>query len=91
MGSSGATTRREIAARIRARIEAGEWPPSVKRADGTVEGTRLPSTRQFAEEYGSSEKTAAEAVAVLVNEGLLWTVPGGGRYVAGEEEQESPS
>ncbi|MEQ4302215.1 GntR family transcriptional regulator [Plantactinospora sp. B6F1] len=59
---------RDIAARIRARIEAGEWTP----------GTRLPRLDDFAAEYGANRDTVGRAIAVLETEGYVWAVQGRG-------------
>ncbi|WP_278045028.1 GntR family transcriptional regulator [Krasilnikovia cinnamomea] len=59
---------RDIASKIRARIEAGEWAP----------GTRLPRLDDFASEYGANRDTIGRAVAVLEAEGYVWAVQGRG-------------
>ena len=63
---------RQIADAIAARIRAGEWPP----------GARVPTTEEFAAEYGVSEPTAYRALSLLVYTGLLRGEIGRGRFVA---------
>jgi GntR family transcriptional regulator len=58
----------DIAAKIRERIEAGEWAP----------GTRLPRLDDFAAEYGANRDTIGRAIAVLETEGYVWAVQGRG-------------
>lgn len=66
-------TYREIADLIAARIAAGEWPP----------GGRLPTTDDFAAEYGCAEATAYRSLSLLVDRGIVRGVRGSGRFVAG--------
>ena len=56
---------------LRRAIEAGEYPP----------GELLPSQTQIMQTYGVARMTASRAVAQLVSEGLVVTVPGLGAYV----------
>jgi GntR family transcriptional regulator len=58
----------DIAAKIRERIEAGEWSP----------GARLPRLDDFAAEYGANRDTIGRAIAVLETEGYVWAVQGRG-------------
>ncbi|MFY1672407.1 GntR family transcriptional regulator [Plantactinospora sp. WMMB334] len=58
----------DIAAKIRERIEAGEWAP----------GSRLPRLDDFAAEYAANRDTIGRAVAALEAEGYLWAVQGRG-------------
>lgn len=62
---------RQVAAIIRARIEAGEIPP----------GRAIPSEKQLVGEYGIARETARKAVKVLRDEGLVEIVQGRGAYV----------
>ena len=62
---------RQIAAWLRARIEAGEFPPDIP----------LPSEKDLVEIFEVSRDTARRAVAVLRDEGLVVTVPQRGTYV----------
>jgi DNA-binding GntR family transcriptional regulator len=58
----------DIADKIRARIEAGEWGP----------GARLPRLDDFAAEYGANRDTIGRAISVLETEGYVWAVQGRG-------------
>jgi DNA-binding GntR family transcriptional regulator len=60
-----------IAAELRARVEAGEWPP----------GSTLPRMADLAREYGVNRDTLARAIAILEGEGLVWAVPRRGTVV----------
>ena len=63
---------RQIADEIAARVRAGEWKP----------GERVPTTDEFADEYGVSEATAYRALSLLIYSGLLRGESGRGRFVA---------
>lgn len=63
---------RKVAADLRRRVEAGEWPP----------GAPLPSLSALSIEYGVSQSTARKAIGSLVDAGLAETVPGWGTFVA---------
>lgn len=60
---------RQLAAILRARIEAGEIV------------TRLPGERALAEEYGVALGTVRKTLGVLRDEGLIETTRGWGSYV----------
>lgn len=62
---------RQIAGFLRAKIEAGEYPPDSK----------IPSRLALAHEYEVSPETAAKAVRILRDEGLVQVVPGYGVFV----------
>lgn len=62
----------EIAAAIEARIRAGEW----------AVGAKIPTTEQFAAEYGVSEASAYRALSFLVLTGWLRGERGRGRFVS---------
>jgi len=62
----------QIAAILRARIEAGELAPN----------RAIPSESRLMQEYGVARETARKAVRVLVAEGLVYVVQGRGAYVA---------
>lgn len=62
---------RQIAAALRADITEGRIPP----------GGRLPALRELMERYGVSRNTAAKAIDLLRNEGLVTTRYGSGAYV----------
>lgn len=61
----------QAAARIRERIRAGELGP------------RLPSYMSLAHELEVSPMTVQRAIRLLREEGLVYTVPGRGTFVAG--------
>lgn len=58
----------DLAAKIRERIEAGEWES----------GGRLPRLDDLAAEYGANRDTVGRAIAVLESEGYVWAVQGRG-------------
>jgi GntR family transcriptional regulator len=60
---------RQLAAILRARIEAGEIT------------TRLPGERALQQEFGMAIVTVRKAVRVLRDEGIVRTTPGWGTYV----------
>jgi GntR family transcriptional regulator len=64
---------RQLAAILRARIASGE-----------LRG-RVPGILRLADEYDVAEMTVRHAVAVLVDEGALVSVPGRGTFVAGTD------
>lgn len=59
----------QLAAILRARIEAGEIT------------SRLPGEKTLQQEFGMALATVRKAVKVLRDEGLVRTVPGWGTYV----------
>jgi GntR family transcriptional regulator len=61
----------DIAAKIRERIEAGEWEP----------GAKLPRLDDFAEQYEANRDTIGRAIGVLETEGFVWAVQGRGIIV----------
>lgn len=63
----------EIAARVRARIREGIYPP----------GSTLPSESALAASEGASRSTVRHAYRVLEDEGLVVAKQGRGRVVAG--------
>lgn len=64
-----------IAAAIRGQIK-----------DGTIRpGNPTPSITTLVQEYGVARQTAAKALHVLVDEGLVTRVPGLGYYVTDSE------
>ena len=63
---------RQIAAIWRERIQRGEL----------AAGARIPSRIDLAAEHGVSPETAAKAVRILRDEGLVEVVPGYGVFVA---------
>lgn len=54
-------------------IRSGRWSP----------GDEVPSSQQFAVEFGISQSTVDSAMRLLVREGWLRSHPGKGRYVTG--------
>src|SRR5215469_2890536 len=60
-----------IADHLAARIEAGELP----------RGSRLPSERDLASEYGAAVGTVRQAIAELRTRGLVTTLPAKGTFV----------
>ncbi len=62
---------RQIAAWLRKRIESGEFRP----------GRRLPSENDIMQMTGVAATTVRRAVALLRQQGLVYTVPGRGTYV----------
>ena len=62
---------RQIAAILRRRIESGPYPPD----------TRIPTESELVEAFEVARTTARRAIAVLREEGLIYTVPQRGSYV----------
>jgi GntR family transcriptional regulator len=62
---------RQIAAILRRRIESGQYPPD----------TRIPTESELMETFEVARTTARRAIAVLREEGLIYTVPQRGSYV----------
>jgi GntR family transcriptional regulator len=62
----------QIAADMRAKIEAGEYSADVA----------LPSIEKLAEEYGVATGTVQRALRILKQEGLIESQPGYGTFVA---------
>src|SRR4051794_16516332 len=58
----------DLAAKIRARIEEGEWEP----------GARLPTLDAFAAEYSANRDTVGRAISALEAQGVVWAVQGRG-------------
>jgi GntR family transcriptional regulator len=65
---------RQIAEIIRRRIDSGRYRPD----------TRIPTESELVEEFEVARTTTRRAVAVLREEGLIYTVPNRGSYVASE-------
>lgn len=59
--ASGVPLHRQLAAALRARIQAGEWPP----------GRLLPAVARLAYEYGVGKVTVQTAITALRAEGLI--------------------
>lgn len=62
---------RQIAAILRARIEAGEL----------AAGGLVPSETVLVQQFGVARETARRAIRILRDEGLIVTVPGVGSFV----------
>lgn len=65
---------RQIADVLRGRIASGKYLPD----------TRIPTESELVEEFEVARTTARRAVGVLREEGLIYTVPNRGSYVARE-------
>ena len=63
---------RQIAEILKRRILAGQYPPN----------SRIPTESELVEAYEVARTTARRAVGVLRDEGLVYTVPQRGTYVA---------
>ncbi len=68
---SGTPVYQQLAEILRGKIAAGELEPD----------RPLPSLVTLMQEYGVARGTAAKAVKVLVDDGLVRIVPGRGAYV----------
>ncbi|GLP71027.1 hypothetical protein TUSST3_76470 [Streptomyces sp. TUS-ST3] len=62
----------QVAGVIRQRIADGTYPPR----------TRVPSVMQLVDEYGIAQATAQKVLTRLRDEGLIYTAPGLGSFVA---------
>ena len=62
---------KQLAARIRAAIAAGEYAPD----------DQLPSLKRLAQETGLAQGTVQKAIRLLEDEGLVYTVNGRGSFV----------
>ena len=62
---------RQIAGWLRARIEAGDYPPDVP----------LPSEKELVDLFGVARDTARRAVQLLRDDGLVVTIAHRGTYV----------
>jgi GntR family transcriptional regulator len=63
---------RQIAAIIKRRILSGQYAPN----------TRIPTESELVETYEVARSTARRAIAALRDDGLVYTVPARGTYVA---------
>lgn len=61
----------QLAAILRERIKRGELPPN----------RPIPSVARLQQEYGLARGTILHTVRVLVDEGLVYVVPGKGTFV----------
>ncbi|MEQ4306042.1 GntR family transcriptional regulator [Plantactinospora sp. B6F1] len=62
---------RQLAAILAARIERGDWQPD----------RAIPSENQLVGTYGIARTTVRRAVALLVEQGLIYVVPQRGMFV----------
>lgn len=65
------TPYRQLAEILRARIARGDW----------AEGRPIPSETRLVQEYGLARSTVRRAIALLAEDGAVWTVQGRGTYV----------
>lgn len=65
---------RQIAGILRRRIESGQYPPD----------TRIPTESELMEAFEVARTTARRAIAALREDGLIYTVPQRGSYVASQ-------
>ncbi|GGW76758.1 GntR family transcriptional regulator [Streptomyces griseoloalbus] len=65
------TPYRQLADILKARIARGDWRL----------GRPIASETRLVQEYGLARSTVRRAIAVLVEEGVVWTVQGRGTYV----------
>ncbi|MEU3982526.1 winged helix-turn-helix domain-containing protein [Streptomyces sp. NPDC026672] len=65
---------KQVADVIRKRIADGTYPPR----------TRVPSVMQLVDEFGIAQATAQKVHQGLRDEGLIYTEPGLGSFVAGQ-------
>lgn len=66
------TPYRQLAGILRARVERGDWQPN----------RSIPSEARLVQEYGLARTTVRRAIALLVDEGVLFVVPQRGTFVA---------
>lgn len=71
------TPYRQLADILRARIRRGDW----------AEGRPIASETRLVQEYGLARSTVRRAIAVLVEDGDVWTVQGRGTYVGQPPEE----
>ncbi|NED35584.1 GntR family transcriptional regulator [Streptomyces sp. SID8499] len=71
------TPYRQLAEILRARIRRGDWAP----------GRPIASETRLVQEYGLARSTVRRAIAVLVEDGEVWTVQGRGTYVGQPPEE----
>lgn len=71
---------RQLAAILRARIERGDWAPN----------RQILSEAQLVQAYGLARETTRKAVRLLIDEGVLFTVPGRGTFVSPETIAQHP-
>ena len=57
---------------VRKNLASGSWPP----------GYMIPSENELSREFGISRMTVRSVITKLVQEGLLFRIPGKGTYVS---------
>lgn len=62
---------RQLAGILAARVERGDWQPN----------RAIPSETHLQQQYGVARATVRRAIAVLVDQGVLFVVPHRGTYV----------
>ena len=72
------TPYRQLAGIIRARIARGDWTP----------GQLIATEKDLVQEFGLARSTVRRAIAVLVEDGGIYTVPQRGSYVSEHPEPE---
>lgn len=72
------TPYRQLAGILRARIERGDWES----------GRPISSETRLVQEYGLARTTVRRAIAVLVEEGVVFVVPHRGTFVGSQEPGE---
>ncbi|MGK5532116.1 GntR family transcriptional regulator [Streptomyces sp. URMC 129] len=77
---SGAPPYRLVADAIRKMIRSGQLAP----------GERVPSSRELEAEYEIANMTARSSLRLLRDEGLIYSVPGRGNFVADPLPSEAP-
>lgn len=73
------TPYRQLAEILRVRIARGDWAP----------GRAIQSETQLVQHYGLARSTVRRAIAVLVEDGIVFVVPQRGTFVA--EPADDPS
>ncbi|WP_335992390.1 GntR family transcriptional regulator [Glycomyces sp. MUSA5-2] len=71
----------QLAGILRARIERGDWAPN----------RQIPSEPQLVQTYGLARETTRKAIRVLIEDGLVVTVPGRGTFVAAADDGDATS
>jgi DNA-binding GntR family transcriptional regulator len=66
------TPYKQLAEILKARIRRGDFRP----------GRAIPSENQLVQEYGLARSTVRRAVAVMVEDGWVFTVPARGSFVS---------
>lgn len=73
------TPYRQLAAILKARIARGDWQPN----------RAIPSEARLVQQYGPARSTVRRAIALLVEEGIVYVVPQRGTYVAEQRPEQS--